>query len=774
MDSTRTNAAETARDPVCGMDVNPATAPKVVHAGRDFYFCCPHCATAFEKNPQQFLGPPDAARTDAPAKSGARYTCPMHPEVVQEGPGSCPKCGMALEPMEPGAGDEDDGELRAMTRRFWLCLALSLPVFLIAMSGMLPGDPVSRVLSPTLATWIELLLSTPVVVWGGWPFFVRAAASVRHRSPNMFTLIAMGTGAAYVSSVTATFLPSIFPASFRDEHGRAPVYFEAAAVITTLVLLGQVLELGARKRTRAAIRALLDLVPPTARVVSDDGSERDVALETLNHGDRLRVRPGEKVPVDGVVLEGASAVDESMVTGESMPIEKQANDRVIGGTVNVSGTFLMRAERVGSETLLARIVALVSEAQRSRAKIQRVADVVAAWFVPAVVIIAIVAFVLWATIGPEPRLAHALIAAVAVLIIACPCALGLATPMSIGVATGRGAAAGVLVKNAEALELLATVDVLVLDKTGTLTEGKPRLVDVVAASGFDEKDLLSSAASVEQGSEHPLAAAIVGAARERGLSLLAVSEFRSHAGEGVIGMAGGRRIALGNARFVDANTASTTPLAERAEAERREGRTVAFLAIDGKLAGLLSVADPIRESTPEAIRALREDGIEIVMLTGDSRATAEVVARRLGIARVIAEARPDEKGAAVKRLRSEGHRVAMAGDGVNDAPALAEADVGIAMGTGTDVAIESAAVTLVRGDLRGIVRARRLSRATLRNVRQNLFFAFFYNALGIPIAAGALYPLFGMLLSPMIASAAMSFSSVSVIANALRLRRTPL
>ncbi len=709
----------------------------------------------------------------APA-TRTEYTCPMHPEIVRTEPGACPICGMALEPRTVTAEEEISPELVDMTRRFWIGLVLTAPLVALAMSEMLPGQPLEGLLGGRLHSWIQLVLATPVVLWGGWPFFQRGWASIQNRSPNMFTLIAIGVGVAYGYSVVATLVPGAFPASFRGHGGEVGVYFEAAAVITVLVLLGQVLELRARSRTSIAIKALLGLAPKTARLLRDDGTEEDIPLDRVRPGDRLRVRPGEKVPVDGVVLEGSSAVDESMVTGEPIPVEKATGDRVIGATVNGTGGLVIRAERVGSETLLAQIVRMVSEAQRSRAPIQRLADVVSAYFVPAVVVVAGITFVVWGLIGPEPRLAYALVAAVAVLIIACPCALGLATPMSIMVGTGRGATAGVLIKNAEALEVLEKVDTLLVDKTGTLTEGRPRLTSVVALPGLGEAELLRLAASLERGSEHPLAAAIVAGAQAKGLELAEAKEFRSITGKGVVGTVDGRAVTLGNRKLLDELRLDPGRLEERAEVLRRDGQTVMFVAVDGRPAGLLGVADPIKASTPEAIEMLRQDGIRVVMLTGDSRATAEAVARKLGIDRIEAEVLPEQKGEVVRRLQAEGRVVAMAGDGINDAPALAQAQVGIAMGTGTDVAMESAGVTLVKGDLRGIARARRLSRGTMRNIRQNLFFAFIYNALGIPLAAGALYPVFGLLLSPIIASAAMTFSSVSVIGNALRLRALPL
>jgi Cu+-exporting ATPase len=710
----------------------------------------------------------------APARARVEYTCPMHPQIVRDAPGSCPICGMALEPRTISlAAEEDNAELRDMTRRFWTGLALSVPLLAFAMSDMLPANPLRHLAPPRAIAWLQLVLATPVVLWGGWPFFERGWASIVNRSLNMFTLIALGTGTAWAYSVVATLAPGLFPDSFRAHGGEVGLYFEAAAVITVLVLLGQVLELRARSQTSSAIKALLQLAPPTARRLRVDGGDEDVALEAVQPGDRLRVRPGERIPVDGIVTEGASAVDESMVTGESIPVEKTTGSRVTGGTVNGTGGFVMRAERVGAETLLAQIVRMVGEAQRSRAPIQRLADQVSAWFVPAVVLVAIASFVVWALVGPEPRMTYALVNAVAVLIIACPCALGLATPMSIMVGTGRGALAGVLIRNAEALEVLQKVDTLVVDKTGTLTEGRPRLVSVVAA-GTDERELVRLAASLERGSEHPLAAAIVGGAAERGVTPAAVQEFRSVTGQGVTGRVDGRRVALGNRRLMADLAVDVAALEARAETLRDDGQTVMFVAVDGRAAGLVGVADPIKPTTPEALSLLGESGLRIVMLTGDSRRTAEAVARRLGIQDVEAEVLPEDKSKVIERLQREGRRVAMAGDGVNDAPALARADVGVAMGTGTDVAMESAGVTLVKGDLRGIARARRLSQATMRNIRENLFFAFVYNALGVPIAAGVLYPLVGLLLSPIVASAAMTFSSVSVIANALRLRRVAL
>ncbi len=755
------------------MSVAPGEARGTVeHGGRTYLFCSPHCAERFRAEPARWVTP-GAAPSPPAAGHGAEYTCPMHPEIVQTGPGACPLCGMALEPRVMTVEESPNPELLDMTRRFWVCLLLSTPLLVLAMADMVPGAPVHHALGSALP-WLELVLATPVVGWGGWPFFRRGWDSLRLASPNMFTLIALGTGTAFAYSVVATVAPGVFPASFRSHGGAVGVYFEAAAVIVTLVLLGQVLELRARSRTGSAIRALLGLAPRTARLVRDDGTELDVPLAQVAVGARLRVRPGEKVPVDGVVLEGHTTVDESLVTGEPIPVEKTAGDALTGGTINGTGSVVMHAERVGNATLLAQIVRMVSEAQRSRAPIQRLADVVAAWFVPAVVAVAVAAFAAWSLFGPEPRMAYALVNAVAVLIIACPCALGLATPMSVMVGVGRGATAGVLIKNAEALEVLERVDTLVVDKTGTLTEGKPRLASVTALPGIEEDVLLRLAASVEQASEHPLAAAIVAGSRARGGEPAWVEGFQAFPGKGVTGTVGGRAVALGNRALCEQLGVDARALVERAEALRHDGQTVMLVAVDGRPAGVIGVADPVKPSTPEAISALHADGVRIVMLTGDSHTTAEAVARQLGIDDVQAEVLPQQKGEVVRRLRAAGRVVAMAGDGVNDAPALAEAAVGIAMGTGADVAMEAAGVTLVRGDLRGIVRARRLSRATMRNIRQNLFFAFVYNALGVPLAAGALYPVFGLLLNPMIASAAMSLSSVSVIGNALRLRRVAL
>jgi Cu+-exporting ATPase len=723
---------------------------------------CPKCGMALEP------------LTIAPAPTRTEYVCPMHPEVVRQELGSCPICGMALEPRTATLEEEANPELVDMTRRFWTSVALTVPIAFFAMSEFLPGQPVHGLLSFQLLNWVQFVLATPVVVWGGWPFFQRGWASIVNRSLNMFTLIAIGVGTAYVYSLVATLFPQLFPASFRGHGGEVGVYFDAAAVITTLVLMGQVLELRARSRTSSAIKALLGLAPKTARLIRGDGSEEDVPLDRINPGDRLRVRPGEKVPVDGVVLEGSTSVDESMITGEPIPAEKTGGSKVTGGTVNGTGGFVMRAERVGSDTLLAQIVRMVSEAQRSRAPIQKLADLVSGYFVPAVVLIAIITFMIWGVLGPEPRMAYALLNAVAVLIIACPCALGLATPMSIMVGTGRGATVGVLIKNAEALEVLEKVDTLIVDKTGTLTEGKPRLTSIVPVTRGDEPELLRLAASLERGSEHPLAAAVLSAAQQRGLKLSDALNFQSATGKGIVGTVDGKRIALGNQKLLDDLTVSSKSLQDQAEKLRQDGQTVMYVVIGDSVAGLLGVSDPIKQSTPDAIRMLHADGMRIVMLTGDSRTTAAAVAKKLGIDEFQAEVLPEQKGEVVKRLQAQGRVVAMAGDGINDAPALAQAQVGIAMGTGTDVAMESAGITLVKGDLRGIAKARRLSRGTMRNIRQNLFFAFVYNVLGVPIAAGALYPFFGLLLSPVIASAAMTFSSVSVVGNALRLNKLGL
>ena len=752
-------------DPVCGMTVDPHTAKhRAEHNGHTYYFCNPGCRTKFIADPAKYLGP----REPEPVIEGAIYTCPMHPEIRQEGPGSCPICGMALEPEIATADTGPNPELVDFTRRFWIGLALTLPVFVLEMGAHIVGA--HDWVDPTLSAYIQFAFATPVVLWAGFPFFERGWQSLVTRNLNMFTLIAMGTGVAYLYSVIATFAPGLFPEAFRGHGGAVAVYFEAAAVITVLVLVGQVLELRAREATSGAIKALLDLAPKTARRVNEDGSDEEVALDTIVVGDKLRVRPGDKVPLDGTVLEGRSSVDESMVTGESMPVTKEKDARVIGGTINASGSFVMRADKVGRDTLLSQIVQMVATAQRSRAPIQRLADQVSGWFVPAVVAVALIAFAVWAFVGPEPRFTYGLVAAVSVLIIACPCALGLATPMSIMVGVGRGAQAGVLIKNAEALERMEKIDTLVVDKTGTLTEGKPKVVAVIPAEGFDETQVLTIAASVERGSEHPLAAAITKAATERNLTLAPVRGFDSPAGKGVIGMVSGKRIALGSPAFLKELNIDTSALHDAAEAQRNDGATAIFLAINGKPAGVIAIADPIKATTPDALKRLAADNIRVVMLTGDNRTTAQAVAKRLGIAEVEAEVLPDQKSAVVEKLTREGRIVAMAGDGVNDAPALAAAQVGIAMGTGSDVAIESAGITLLKGDLMGIVKARALSEAVMRNIRQNLFFAFIYNAAGVPIAAGILYPVFGLLLSPIIAATAMALSSVSVVGNALRLR----
>ncbi len=760
-----------ATDPVCGMKVTSPSAPTAEHAGGTRYFCNENCRNKFLADPERYVAPSEPA-SPASAPAAMKYTCPMHPEIVRDEPGFCPICGMTLEPMLPSATVQPNVELRDMTRRFWVGVVLSLPVLALEMGGEILG--LRRALGPFLSNWLQLLLATPVVLWCGWPFFVRGARSLATRHLNMFTLIAMGTGVAWTYSVVATIAPDLFPPAFRTAGGAVPVYFEAAAMITVLVLLGQVLELRARETTSGAIRALLDLAPTTAHRVLPAGAEEEVSLDAIKMGDILRVRPGEKVPVDGEVTEGRSVLDESLVTGESMPVTKERGARVIGGTINQTGSFLMRADKVGRDTMLARIVQMVAEAQRSRAPIQRLADLVSGWFVPAVILIAVAAFIVWSLFGPQPRMAFGLIAAVSVLIIACPCALGLATPMSIMVGVGRGAQLGVLIKNAEALERMEKVDTVLVDKTGTLTEGKPKTVAFIAAAGRDANEVLRIAASLEHQSEHPLAKAIVAEATARGLALTSPGEFDSPAGRGAIGRVEGQRVVIGNTRFLQEHGISTEPLSARAEELRRDAASAIFVGIDGALAGVIGIADPIKQSTPEALRALKDAGVEVIMLTGDNRVTAEAVARRLGISRIEAEVLPDQKSAVVAKLRAEGRVVAMAGDGVNDAPALAAADVGIAMGTGTDVAIESAGITLLRGDLNGIVRARRLSRAAMSNIRQNLFFAFVYNAGGIPIAAGVFYPLLGVLLSPMVAAAAMAASSISVIANALRLRNASL
>ena len=765
------SAADLVKDPVCGMDVDPHTAEhRADYQGRTYYFCSARCRERFEAEPRKYLAPESATVEAVP--EGTIYTCPMHPEIRQVGPGSCPICGMALEPVTVTAEAGPNPELVDMTRRFWIGLVLSLPVLALEMGGHLTTLHV--ILGQQNSNWAQLVLATPVVLWAGWPFFVRGWRSLVTRNLNMFTLIALGTGVAWAYSIVGTLAPEVFPDAMRDTEGSVAVYFEAAAVITVLVLLGQVLELRAREQTSGAIRALLDLAPKKARRILGDGDEEEVSLDRIVVGDRLRVRPGEKVPVDGSVVEGRSSLDESMVTGESMPVTKTVGDRVVGGTINQSGALVMRAEKIGRDTLLARIVQMVAEAQRSRAPIQRLADQVSGWFVPLVVAVAVLAFAAWSVWGPEPRFTFGLIAAVSVLIIACPCALGLATPMSIMVGVGRGAQAGVLIKNAEALERMEKVDTLVVDKTGTLTEGKPSVTAIRPAGGFAEDGLLRLAASLEKASEHPLGAAIVAAATKRGMKLAAPVDFDSPTGKGVTGTVEGRKMLIGNAAFLAGEGVDVTALAAEADELRRDGATAIFAAVDGEPAGILAIADPIKETTPQAIAALHADGVRIVMLTGDNRTTAEAVARALGIDEVEAEVLPERKSEVVARLRKEGRVVAMAGDGVNDAPALAAADVGIAMGTGTDVAIESAGVALLKGDLTGIARARRLSQATMRNIRQNLFFAFIYNAAGVPIAAGVLYPVFGLLLSPIIAAAAMALSSVSVVGNALRLRTARL
>lgn len=812
--------ANTVKDSVCGMDVNPASAKyKLESAGKTHYFCSASCLEKFRSDPEKYSTDPKVrppASVHSPHKSpivpsgqgtyvcamcseirqqgpGAcpkcgmalepetpalatkvEYTCPMHPEIVRPGPGSCPICGMALEPRTVTAQVEDNPELRDMSRRFWISVVLTVPLLVIAMAGMLPRMPVRQSFPHRWLPWLELALATPVVLWGGFPFFQRGWTSIVKHSTNMFTLIALGTGAAFIYSVIATLFPQVFPVSFRGMGGRPEVYFEAAAAITTLVLLGQVLELRARSRTGAAIRALLNLAPKTARILRNQGNEEDIPLEQVITGDTLRVRPGEKIPVDGIVLDGTSVVDESMITGESIPVPKQPGANVIGATVNTSGSLVMRAEHVGSETLLAQIVQLVSQAQRSRAPIQRLADRVSAYFVPAVMAVSFFTFIVWLLFGPEPRVAHALVNAVAVLIIACPCALGLATPVAIMVGTGRGASAGILIKNAESLEVLEKVDTLVLDKTGTLTEGKPRVLTVIPLGSFNESDLLSLTASLERASEHPLAAAIVDAAQKRGLPLSDVADFNSTGGKGITGTVNGKRVAAGNEALLRDLQISSPDLNSKSAALRRSGQTLVFVAIDKQPAGIIGIADPIKSNAAAAVRELKQQGLHLVMLTGDNPTTAEAVARQVNIDDFRAQVLPEEKADVVNRLQQQGKVVAMAGDGINDAPALAQANIGIAMGTGTDVAMESGSVTLVKGDLAGIVRARKLSRATMRNIRQNLFFAFIYNLIGVPIAAGVLYPFFGILLSPILAAAAMSFSSVSVITNSLRLRNVKL
>lgn len=761
-----------AKDPVCGMDVDPKKAEVTsIYKGEIIYFCNPRCRERFNADPKSFM-----VREEKPAvpEEEAVYTCPMHPEVRQNGFGSCPKCGMALEPQTAMPQEEKSPELIDMTKRFWVSAVLTAPLIIVTMGQHIPGFSIEDIATGGFLIWLELILATPVVLWGGWSFFVRGLQSVTNRSPNMFTLIGLGVSVAYLYSLVAALLPDIFPASFRSESGEVAAYFEAAAVITTLVLLGQVLELRARGQTGAAIKALLGLTPKIARKIRDDGTEDDIPVDHVHPGDILRIRPGEKIPVDGIVTDGASSVDESMITGEPIPVEKRHGDRLIGATVNGTGSLIMRAEKVGAETLLSQMVRMVAEAQRSRAPIQKLSDIVAGYFVQTVVAVAVATFIVWAWVGPEPRFAYALVNAVAVLIIACPCALGLATPISIMVATGKGATMGVLFKNAEAIEVMRQVNTLIMDKTGTLTVGKPKLIDVHPLQGIDEKTLLYYAAGIERGSEHPLAEAIVKGAEERKVETVKVELFQSVPGKGVTGQINGHVVTLGNIKLLEDLGINPGELVGKAEDMRSEGQTVMFVVIDGKIIGLLGVADPIKETTAEAIQKLHEEGVKVVMLTGDSKTTARAVAKRLEIDEVIAEVLPDQKVENVKKLQGQGRIVAMAGDGINDAPALAQAQVGIAMGTGTDVAMESAGVTLIKGDLRGIVRARLLSRLTMRNIKQNLFFAFVYNALGVPIAAGALYPFFGILLSPIIAAAAMSFSSVSVVSNALRLRRVKL
>ncbi|HSO72581.1 MAG TPA: heavy metal translocating P-type ATPase, partial [Thermodesulfobacteriota bacterium] len=770
----------TTRDPVCGMEVSSDTPFRTSHKNREFRFCSAGCLEAFRNEPEKYFGaaedltdpkacPSCEVSGHLPVVSGTgaptEWTCPMHPEILQDHPGTCPKCGMALEPRVATLGEGENQELKDMTRRFWIGLALTIPVILAAMGHIIPGQPLERLASRPAWAWVELIFSTPVVLWAGWPLLVRGYRSIIQRSLNMFTLIGLGVSVAYLYSLVAKLFPVLFPPSFHGEHGEVAVYFEAAAVIVTLVLLGQVLELKARGQTSAAIKALLGLAPKTARRLQEDGNEEDVPLDQVQVGDRLRVRPGEKIPVDGMVLEGKTSVDESMVTGEPIPVEKESGSRLIGATINGTGALIMKAERVGSETMLARIIQMVAEAQRSRAPIQKMADRLSSYFVPGVILAAILTFIVWAWYGPDPAMAYALINAVAVLISACPCALGLATPISVMVATGRGATGGVLFKNAEAIEVMRQVDTLVVDKTGTLTEGKPRLISVTAVEGTEENDLLRLAATLEKGSEHPLAAAITEGAEKRGIHLSEAGSFEYYTGKGITGRVEGRLVALGNRKLMEDLKIDLRDWGARAESMRREGQTVMFVAAEGEAAGLLGVADPIKESTAEALQSLHAEGLRVVMLTGDSKTTAEAVAGKLKLDEVIPEVLPQEKAETIKKLQGQGRIVAMAGDGINDAPALAQAQVGIAMGTGTDVAMESAGVTLVKGDLRGIVKARRLSRATMKNIKQNLFFALIYNALGIPLAAGLLYPYFGLLLSPMIAAAAMSFSSVSVIGN---------
>ncbi|WP_447526896.1 heavy metal translocating P-type ATPase [Parasphingorhabdus sp. NYA22] len=758
------------KDPVCGMTVDPAnTEHHAHHAGQDYHFCSAGCRTKFVADPDRYLSPnPSVAQEDVP--EGTIYTCPMHPEIRQEGPGSCPICGMALEPETFSLDSGPDPEYIDMRRRFWISAVFSLPLFVYAMGDMIPGKPFESWFDPGTANWVQLLLASPVVLWGAWPFFVRAVQSIKTMNPNMFTLIGLGVVVAYGFSLVATFFPGLFPAAFRGHDGTVAVYYEAAAVITTLVLLGQVLELKARGQTSSALRALLELAPPVAKRINKDGSEEEVALDEVQSGDELRVRPGEKVPVDGTIAKGASTIDQAMITGEPIPVQKSEGDTVTGGTVNQTGSFVMTAERVGKDTLLAKIVQMVADAQRSRAPIQKLADTVAGYFVPTVVLVALMTFVVWAIWGPEPALAYGLVNAVAVLIIACPCALGLATPMAIMVGTGKGAQNGILIKNAEALETFEKIDTIVVDKTGTLTEGKPKLVSVEPESGFDANEMLALVAAIEVASEHPLAAAIVEGAKDKGLQFEAASDFQSVTGEGVEATVRNKRVAIGNEKMMERLGATSADLTSKADDGRSQGQTVMFVAVDGKAAGLIGVADPVKATTADAIKTLHKSGLHVVMLTGDAEATAQAVGKMIGIDEIHANVSPEDKHRVISELQAAGKRVAMAGDGINDAPALAKADVGIAMGTGTDVAMESAGITLVKGDLGGIAKARHLSQLTMSNIRQNLFFAFFYNALGVPVAAGILYPWFGILLSPMIAAAAMSLSSVSVIGNALRLR----
>jgi P-type Cu+ transporter len=773
-DMSSTDNTSLTSDPVCGMKIEPEKASETITVdGQPYYFCSAKCADKFRADPQHYISPPDEPEVVAPA--GAIYTCPMHPEIRQSGPGSCPKCGMNLEPVDAGV-EQDDSELRDMTRRFIVSVVFTLPLLVISMGNLLPDQPIDKIMGHATARWSELILATPVILYCAWPFFVRAVASVKHKSPNMFTLVGMGVGVAYMFSLVATFTPGIFPDAFRNENGFVDVYFEAAAFITMLVLLGQVLELRARSQTGSAIRELLQLAPPTAMLIGDDGTDTEVAVDELKKGDRVRVRPGDKIPIDGSVVDGRSTVDESMITGEPVPVVKEAGTSVTGGTVNTTGSFVMEVEHVGSETMLAQIVQMVADAQRSRAPIQKLVDAVAAWFVPAVILIAIISFIVWSIFGPPPAMAFALIAAISVLIIACPCALGLATPMSIMVAAGKGAQNGVLIKDAEALEIFEKITTIVVDKTGTLTEGKPKLVDVQTVDGIDERRMLSMVAAAERSSEHPLASAIVSGATERGVDPMEVENFESVTGKGIKATVDGVEIGIGSPKMMSAMGIDPSELESAADESRKQGQTAMLIAIGGHLAGMIAVADPIKDSTPGAIEAMHALGLRVVMLTGDNETTARAIAAQLNIDDVKADVLPQQKADVVKAFQSKGELVAMAGDGVNDAPALAQANIGIAMGTGSGVAIESAGITLIGGDLRGLVRARKLSTSTMRNIRQNLFFAFIYNASGVPLAAGVLYPIFGKaaLLSPLIAAVAMSLSSVSVITNALRLRSVKL